>query len=71
MPRRPTFPRRPDLIRAVRAARDAGIPNPCVVIDPINRTLTVKAGDDPPNVGGATANPWDEATNVAHQKRSA
>jgi hypothetical protein len=36
--------RKTDFVRAVKAARDAGIPNPCVVIDSIQRTMTVMAG---------------------------
>jgi hypothetical protein len=65
MPRRPTFPRRADLIRGVKAARDAGIPNPCVIIDSQNRTMTIKASGEPVKNGGTA--PTDTPESIIEQ----
>jgi hypothetical protein len=46
MPRRhrdQTF-RKTDVVRAYRAAVDAGVPNPIVRIDTVNRQITIVAG---------------------------
>jgi hypothetical protein len=56
--RRDTTFRRTDFIRGVKAARDAGIPNPCVVIDCMNRTMTIMAGS--PAKRADADNPLDQ-----------
>ena len=60
MPRRhrdQTF-RKSDVVRAYRAAVDAGVPNPIVRIDTINRQITIASGA--PRDDDQTRNEWDE-----------
>jgi hypothetical protein len=55
-PRDQTF-RKSDVVRAYRAAVDAGVTNPIVRIDTVNRQITIIAGapHDQPR-----SNEWDE-----------
>jgi hypothetical protein len=73
MPRHPrdlTF-RKNDAVRAIRAARAAGIPNPCIKIDR-HGTITILSGEPPNGSPDADANPWDEvSTHVKDTQRSA
>jgi hypothetical protein len=70
MPRRyrdQTF-RKTDLVRALKAARTAGVPSPRVEIDRHGK-IVIMPGDSPND--RAAENPWDEVlTNAADQKRS-
>jgi hypothetical protein len=66
-PRDQTF-RKSDVVRAYRAAVDAGVKNPIVRIDTVNRQITIIGGaptDDDP------VNEWDEVTATAPATKSA
>jgi len=70
MPRRyrdQTF-RKTDVVRAWKAARTAGIPNPRIEID---RHGVISILPGAPSDASTAANPWDEVlTNAAHEKRA-
>jgi hypothetical protein len=69
-PRDLTF-RKNDVVRAFKAAWDAGIPNPRIEVDR-DGTISITAGEPAAKNDTANSNPWDKVlTNAADQDRPA
>jgi len=69
-PRDLTF-RKLDLVRVIKAAEAAGVPNPRIEVDRAG-TISIAAGEPTAKNDTATSNPWDKVlTNAADQKRPA